>query len=601
MEARSRAEGSIYTFYSYKGGVGRTMALANVAWLLASWGYKVLCIDWDLEAPGLPRYFPEAGQSQDGGLVSFIEGVARVGDADWRPHVQVMQMRGVAERLHLLPAGAVDAAYATRVQELDWKRLYKENDFGTVVEMLRREWKSAYDFVLIDSRTGVTDIGGLCTVQAPDALVALLSANYQNLDGLVGVLSRANESRDSLPYDRARLPVLPVITRLEATVEVDLTRRWFGRISQRLAPFLDAWGHKDVSVEEILTHTRIPHVARWSFGEELPVFQEGTSDPLSIGYAYETLAAVIANGLTNSHLLVANRQAYVETAARGGAIDERDASFDFDVFVSFQRSDQEFAMALADALERAGLKVFRDTPEGAASLTSSERLESSRNLVPVLSERPTHWAENEFRQFLVRALTADRPGAVVPVVLTDPRDALPHVLRGFVSVNGAQGSVTEVAQTVIRRLQEQDLTWYRQRYGPDHPATQRVVSLYTEATGDAAAVLDWVEPVEHLDDTTRRLKAAHSKASREDGPYDSRTLEALQRLADHRFGRGYFVRAAADQENVFRGYERTLGGASPRTVVALERLALMLDAAGDTERADWARTEIQRRRTGELR
>jgi cellulose biosynthesis protein BcsQ len=49
--------GTIITFYSYKGGTGRTMALANVAWLLASNGHRVLAIDWDLESPGLHRYF----------------------------------------------------------------------------------------------------------------------------------------------------------------------------------------------------------------------------------------------------------------------------------------------------------------------------------------------------------------------------------------------------------------------------------------------------------------------------------------------------------------------------------------------------------------
>ena len=33
------------------------MALANVAWILAASGRRVLTIDWDLEAPGLHRYF----------------------------------------------------------------------------------------------------------------------------------------------------------------------------------------------------------------------------------------------------------------------------------------------------------------------------------------------------------------------------------------------------------------------------------------------------------------------------------------------------------------------------------------------------------------
>ena len=37
--------GQVVTFYSYKGGTGRTMALANVAWILASNGYRVLAAE----------------------------------------------------------------------------------------------------------------------------------------------------------------------------------------------------------------------------------------------------------------------------------------------------------------------------------------------------------------------------------------------------------------------------------------------------------------------------------------------------------------------------------------------------------------------------
>lgn len=44
------------TFYSFKGGVGRTMALVNVAAQLAEMGRKVLVVDFDLEAPGLETF-----------------------------------------------------------------------------------------------------------------------------------------------------------------------------------------------------------------------------------------------------------------------------------------------------------------------------------------------------------------------------------------------------------------------------------------------------------------------------------------------------------------------------------------------------------------
>jgi Mrp family chromosome partitioning ATPase len=53
----NNSPGKIITFYSYKGGTGRSMVLANVAWILASNGKKVLAVDWDLEAQGLHRYF----------------------------------------------------------------------------------------------------------------------------------------------------------------------------------------------------------------------------------------------------------------------------------------------------------------------------------------------------------------------------------------------------------------------------------------------------------------------------------------------------------------------------------------------------------------
>src|SRR5438067_10403855 len=72
----NNTDGKVITFYSYKGGAGRSMALANVAWILASNGKRVLAVDWDLEAPGLHRYFhpflldPELRSSE--GLLEFV-------------------------------------------------------------------------------------------------------------------------------------------------------------------------------------------------------------------------------------------------------------------------------------------------------------------------------------------------------------------------------------------------------------------------------------------------------------------------------------------------------------------------------------------------
>ena len=55
--ANGGRNGTVVTFYSYKGGTGRTMSLANVAWILAANGKRVLAVDWDLDSPGLHRFF----------------------------------------------------------------------------------------------------------------------------------------------------------------------------------------------------------------------------------------------------------------------------------------------------------------------------------------------------------------------------------------------------------------------------------------------------------------------------------------------------------------------------------------------------------------
>ena len=67
------SEGTIVTFYSYKGGVGRTFVLANIGALLSQWGYKILCVDWDLEAPGLHLFFKQGfNEENKPGLTEMI-------------------------------------------------------------------------------------------------------------------------------------------------------------------------------------------------------------------------------------------------------------------------------------------------------------------------------------------------------------------------------------------------------------------------------------------------------------------------------------------------------------------------------------------------
>jgi cellulose biosynthesis protein BcsQ len=160
----------IITFYSYKGGVGRTMALANVATLLAKWGYRTLIVDWDLEAPGLENFFGEYIQAskiskRQKGIVDLLTSYTNKSrkKLDWKDLVVPISIPTIRQKIHLITAGQRDDEYFKKVREFDVTKFYDKNDGGNVIENLRDSWKESFDFILIDSRTGVTEIGGICT------------------------------------------------------------------------------------------------------------------------------------------------------------------------------------------------------------------------------------------------------------------------------------------------------------------------------------------------------------------------------------------------------------------------------------------------------
>src|SRR5205823_3755864 len=61
------------TFYSFKGGVGRTFALVNVAAELARRGRRVLLVDFDLEAPGLETFERLRPSEPHPGVVEYVK------------------------------------------------------------------------------------------------------------------------------------------------------------------------------------------------------------------------------------------------------------------------------------------------------------------------------------------------------------------------------------------------------------------------------------------------------------------------------------------------------------------------------------------------
>jgi MinD-like ATPase involved in chromosome partitioning or flagellar assembly len=177
----------VVTFYSFKGGVGRSMALVNVGVQLAQAGKKVLLVDFDLEAPGLPTFSLERPLRDSRGVVDFITQYVETEEApDIKDYLYQSTQFAGGGGLWVMPVGQQDEGYAKRLNTIDWRLLYAEQDGYLFFEDMRRQWESAIapDYVLIDSRTGHSDVEGLCTRQLPNAVCLLFFPNEQNLQGL---------------------------------------------------------------------------------------------------------------------------------------------------------------------------------------------------------------------------------------------------------------------------------------------------------------------------------------------------------------------------------------------------------------------------------
>jgi MinD-like ATPase involved in chromosome partitioning or flagellar assembly len=157
------------TFYSFKGGVGRTLALANVAWSLADSGKKVVLIDLDLEAPALLD-FAEFKLGGKGPQKGFLEYAARYADDGRCPpiheHVHPCRESPGTGQLWVMPSGEeLGESYAQTLAHLPWRRLHPYKGTQPMIEGLRQALNEEIqpDYVLIDSRTGFSDVGGLST------------------------------------------------------------------------------------------------------------------------------------------------------------------------------------------------------------------------------------------------------------------------------------------------------------------------------------------------------------------------------------------------------------------------------------------------------
>ncbi|HEX4496643.1 MAG TPA: AAA family ATPase, partial [Thermoanaerobaculia bacterium] len=398
----------IVTFYSFKGGVGRSMAMVNIGEILADWGYRVILCDWDLEAPGLERYVVDGRKS--GGPPAELAGwLARPGLVDLlqeyketlakppalsepeqtppevppthqqvgnvilrRPSTYAVATNPERRRqgsLSLLTAGRREGehyqTYAEAVRAFDWNEFYESWAGDAYIEFLRLDLAGdpqlgrpgAADIVLIDSRTGVTEQGGVCTHHLADLVVLLSAANDLNLDGAIWMARTLSDPRLVDVRGGRPLQILPTPSRIEQTAqkeELVTFRRRFRREFRRYVPA--AVGRP----EDFALRAEIPYMPFYSFTERVVAREPESQREQKLYAAYSALAEGIVRSGAASGLLpeVNPRGRVVRTTLPSFAESaERPKGL---IQLGYAHADRPMAEIVAQGMSAAGVQVWAD-------------------------------------------------------------------------------------------------------------------------------------------------------------------------------------------------------------------------------------------------
>ena len=290
------------------------MALANVAFVLASNKQRVLVIDWDLEAPGLHRYFSPfladselTGDDSQGLLEFVLEFALRAAiplpkgqslhDEWFEKHADISRWSQPLcwpsgtllnsdpswGAIDFVPAGRQNRQYAERVNTFDWGGLYRQFHGTKFFEAVKRKFIK-YDYVLIDSRTGVSDTSGICTVQMPDTVVLCFTLNKQSITGAAAVAASIREQQPSGG-------ILPIAMRVDGSEKrlADSMKRYAREtFSNFLNPSLD--------VDRYWFEMEVPYLPRYAYAEVLAPFEEQTGISSSLLPSMERLTNHVSAG-----------------------------------------------------------------------------------------------------------------------------------------------------------------------------------------------------------------------------------------------------------------------------------------------------------------
>src|SRR5258708_1655324 len=184
----------IVAFYSYKGGVGRSLLLANVATMLAQKGRKVACFDLDVEAGGLHTIFKISRNKIRASILDLLTLPFPPTAEQALIDITDECVPGAKGKLYLLPT-VTEKQKLMKLKEVESEVPAKVKSYlSQVVDAVNP------NYVLLDSRSGFADLGTSAAIAQADKVVCVLRPNRQNVEGLSLFLDVIKNLNPPLPY-----------------------------------------------------------------------------------------------------------------------------------------------------------------------------------------------------------------------------------------------------------------------------------------------------------------------------------------------------------------------------------------------------------------
>jgi hypothetical protein len=238
--------------------------------------------------------------------------------------------------------------YAEAVQSFDWADFYTQYDGESYFKWFRDQLlpfpaqtseigddRLGFDAVLIDSRTGVTEMGGVCTRQLADVVVSFCAPNYQNLDG-VARMSESFVREDLRKLRGGRLPEVVVVpARVDLQGETNEQNSFRQKFEDKLQSPL-AYAQIGMNMWDLL----IPYVTKYAYRETLTVGVKDSNKTLEKAYVdLTTRLALLADPDSNLRIFFARDLEALKTTLSTTSFGEPP--------VSIQGSTGSFASLLA--------------------------------------------------------------------------------------------------------------------------------------------------------------------------------------------------------------------------------------------------------------